>query len=527
MAAQSSQKRIANYSRVLSKNCRKQSWLIIILCGLQTLMSVFQFVAFGRLGTDNNFYSFGSKFGLAAALAGVLIVPAVFKEVYNRQFADVEFSLPMSASERFRSKLLVLAKDHLLPFFIAQLVILTVALITVPSEQCALIVKDFLSNIINLVFTDAVALLCVSCCGSLAECIYTPVLAAAAASLILPMSYYKYVILLSGRSDTPSGVSGFPVGYPAASGIVENGLFDRDYESEANVLDSIGVGRVVLMLVINLLICTALVFLAYRFYKKRNGLNVGKPIVFKSFRIVFTALVSLTVIVIFFLNSFYLSILVGLLAFIGISISAKRAKISLRDLALWLAGFAGCVFSVVAVAFAPYITGGFGHLKAASSEAFDSEDAFIGVYLVTEKFEYRAELFSRSSEKADRGKVEQERYEALVKQYGDKMFADKGKIDEIISEIASFDGRYGKSFFENLKDYLNVVRYEIKDSFGYDDWKSGDIIVTVATQEPGSYKLGNDTINFCIHTSEENVKEYLEKLRARGLVIYEYDKSGW
>ena len=282
------------------------------------------------------------------------------------------------------------------------------------------------------------------------------------------------------------------------------------------------------MLVINLLICTALVFLAYRFYKKRNGLNVGKPIVFKSFRIVFTALVTLTVIVLFFLNSFYLSILVGMLAFIGISISAKRAKISLRDLALWLAGLAGCIFVVIAVGFAAYITGGFGHLKAASSEAFDSEDAFIDVSLNTEKYEYQAELFSRSSEKADRGKVEQERYEAFVKQYGDKIFADKGKIDEIISEIASFDGRYGKSFFENLKDYLNVVRYEVKGSYGYDDFRAGDIDVRVGIIEPGSYyKLGNDSINIRIQTSEENINEYLEKLRARGLVIYEYDKSGW
>ena len=102
MAAQSSFKRINNYSKVLSKHCRKQSMLIYILCGLQAFFMLFHILAFGDPnGAYMDFYVIGRLFGIAAALSGVLIIPAVFRELYNRQFADVEYSLPMSSSGVF------------------------------------------------------------------------------------------------------------------------------------------------------------------------------------------------------------------------------------------------------------------------------------------------------------------------------------------------------------------------------------------------------------------------------------------
>ncbi|SDB37284.1 hypothetical protein SAMN02910317_01820 [Ruminococcaceae bacterium FB2012] len=516
MAAQSSQKRIANYSRVLSKNCRKQSWLIIILCGLQTLMSVFQFVAFGRLGTDNNFYSFGSKFGLAAALAGVLIVPAVFKEVYNRQFADVEFSLPMSASERFRSKLLVLAKDHLLPFLIAQLVILTVALITVPSEQCALIVKDFLSNIINLLFTDGISLLCVSCCGCLAECIYTPLLSAAALSLILPLSYVKFFVLLAGRLDVPSGVSGFPIGYPFVNDLISN----SDYYYQTSFFSSISIGMTVMMLVINMLFCAALILLAFRIYRKRNGLNVGKPMVFKAFYRVFVAVVSLAIILLFFLNSFYLSIFVGLLAFLGISVTTKRAKMKLRDLEFWLLGFVGCLFSVVAVGFVAYITGGFGHLKAPAAEIFNNDQTFIRVQMFAGKYEYDAETIADNEESIKYAKENG---------FDERAITSKAKTDEIIAETSDMDKRYNSSLFENLLDYICAIRFEnyIQETI-YDGSISGTVSVSVYIIQD-DYSWCDERINFTVRTTKEAIGEYFEKLKERGLFteIYNTETNKW
>ena len=204
MAAQTSLNRISAYSKVLSKNCRKQSMLTLTLCALGALLCCIHFIAFGEIDNSGarEFLEIATLVNAAAALSGVLLIPAIFRELYNRQYADVEFSLPMSASERYRSKLLVLIKYHLIPFAAAQLVILISGLVFVKGDTAACIVSMVMVNMARMLFTDAVSLVCISSCGCIVECIYTPLCLGVALPVIPTEFMRKIVQTLSYRPST-------------------------------------------------------------------------------------------------------------------------------------------------------------------------------------------------------------------------------------------------------------------------------------------------------------------------------------
>ncbi|MBR3666898.1 MAG: hypothetical protein IKN66_07055 [Ruminococcus sp.] len=524
MAAQGSFKRINNYSKVLSKHCRKQSVLIYILCGLQAFFMLFRILAFDDSnGAYTDFYVIGRLFGIAAALSGVLIIPAVFRELYNRQFADVEYSLPMSASERFSSKLLTLLKNHLLPFIICQTAVLVLGIIMLSAKSVEMLVHVYLDNLLDLLFTDAVSLLCVSCCGCLAECIYTPLFSAAALSLLFPLLYNKFIVILSGRIIVSETVRNFYIGYPMINNLIINGeLFDLPDNIYNDSTYSVSPAVWIIPLVLNLLICIGLIYLAFRIYRKRSGLNTGKPMVFKAFRTVFIALVTLTVILVFFMNSFYLSIFVGMLIFLGISITSNRAKISMRDLAFMMAGYLGCLAAVLITGFISYITGGFGHLRAAVPDEYNSDNAYVTVYMVSEDYEYKEYLVSRKMQKCSK---EGNLPESAV--------ADIDDINTVFDEVGSLDKRFKKSLGENIADYLDLVRYEDNYSYYLYDktWSSGDIEVA-AEKARLVGENGNDPYfeietreKMLIHVDLETLENYRSKLESRGFLSEKYSRS--
>ena len=513
METQRSSKRITDYSKVLRKNCSKQFKLIAVLSGLSAFLCIFHFISVGTLRFDymDNFYNYGKKFSLAAALAGVLLVPPVFKELYNRQFADVEFSLPLSAAERFKAKLLVLVKCHFIPFVISQAAVALTALTLIPSGQLKIVMLDIICSLVNMLFTDAIALICVSSCGHIVECIYTPVLLAAASSLIFPLGLFKLVILLSGRNTNTTNFLNIPIGYP--------GFYDLIYDPEtssysARIANSDS-GTVItwfVMLLVNIAICVGLIMLAYRIYRKRNGLSVDKPIVFGAFFHIFRTIVAVAVILLFFMNSLYIAVFVGLLLFLGISVSAKRRNFSMKDLESCLLGFCGCIVSILAIGFVSYMTCGFGYASMKTDKVFDSPKADCTVDLITERYYYRVYLLPKDFKN-----------QSYFSNLPDYRFADKEKTDQLYKEINSLDKRHSLSFTENLSNYLNMVRFE--NGHGEFEVRTGYVQIRC--------NLDDMTHNFTYSDSfltnglsEEEILAEVQKLLNMGYEVIRTDPTG-
>lgn len=462
MAAQTSSKRISNYSKVLTKNCSKQSILILVLTGLGAVFGVIQFVLFGSNRINEQFYENSIHFSLAAAISGVLLVPGLFREVYNRQFADVEFSLPMSASERFRSKLTVLLKRHILPFVAAQVIILLTSVIFADWKSSAEYILPNCLRCINFaLFTDAVCLLCVSCCGHIVECLYTSVLSVIAFSIFIPLVLIRFFLNMARTTSSLSEkVTAIGVGFPKLAlefvgDVVEGGGdLSHHIETEFSVLEAV-------MLFVNLAFCVLLIFIAFRIYKKRSGLSAGKPFASKAFYRFFLIFVTLNVILIFFLSSFYLAILVGLIFSLAISIFSKRKKVTLRDIEFSLLGYCATLIFVLIAGFVSYATGAFGLAYSMPGKDFTSENSDLHVRVAGEKGEsYRVYLTARSAH--DTGYLH-DSDEPVV-------YADRSKIDAAFTEAHDADLRKHSSFADNLSSYSALLRYEKDYVYGDRDW---------------------------------------------------------
>lgn len=479
MAAQTSLNRINSYARVLGKNCFKQRILILVLCGFTVLFYCFEFVAFNNVffSGSHSFMVYAQMVCVAAGLSGVLLMPAIFRELYNRQFADVEFSLPLSASERFRVKLMIILKNHILPYVAAMTVVLIVGLAFVPSEYTSQLFSIYFVALSRVMFVDAISLVCISCCGCIIECIYTPVLFGAAVSFIPVLFAAKFICFLSGKEGALHYTDN-PIGFIGASEIFTS-------DTELSYLDGIWVSAL-----ISILLSAGLVFLAFCIYRKRDGLSVGKPFVFKSFARIFTCTVSLAVIMIFFLDSLYNSILFGLLAYLAICISSKRKKLVLRDIEFSLLGYIACLASVILVGFAAYMTSGFGYARMAIPEEFN-EDCETLVYA------YHAN--------SDR-----------VRDWNG--YISREQIEQLFSEVEAMDQRHDRSFSENISFYYKLIKNGIS---GRESMGTGNTIQVVCTDPENDYSY----VSMSCEISEEEQDAYIRKLKERGIeLIYFYDE---
>ncbi|MBR6872661.1 MAG: hypothetical protein IKN17_04030 [Ruminococcus sp.] len=483
MAAQTSLNRIRSYSKALSKNCRKQFVLILVLCVFSGGFYLMDFIAFGAGGYSgawmDQFLIYATYTTVAAAVSGVLLMPALFRELYNRQYADVEFSLPLSAAERYKAKLWLIAKYHLMPYIIAQLMMLISGLIFLTETPASTVVSVALINISWVFFTDAVSLICISCCGCLAECIYTPVLFGAAISVI-PVCFMEGLVKSLSNIATSFYFSFIPVGFLGITEIVD--------------LDTMYFHEHILSAVLSCLISCGLMLLAFMLYKKRNGLSVGKPFVFKTFARVFPVLVTLAVIIVFMLYSFYNSVLFGLLAFLAISVSSKRRKLALRDIMFSMIGYISCLAAVIVTGFMSFVTGGFGYAKMSFPKEFDKgdNDFYINLY-------HESHRYAHASGTA----------------------LSKSEIEELWDTVRDMDQRYSNSFSENLRAYEKRLRMGAADVYGID---SGTEILL--TCEACGEQFVEYTKALTVVITPEQYDEMVAKLKEKGYKVEtesEYD----
>ena len=238
-------------------------------------MSIRNFITYYNESITNYYQGYDIAYiGVAAvALCGVFTVFALFHESYSKSHADLAYSLPAGAKERFFSKLLTLLKIHILPIlcwniiqFIAVLLTTDIALKIVARYSAVLMLTQLATSL----FVILAVLLSMICCGSLAELIYTALIIAACEAALPACIYYSTISPFTVQY--PYDIENFVTYCPAWSAFPAH-LMEFGYST-----------KVLLLLIGSALFSALLITLLYFLYKKRDGKDTGKPFVFSAYR---------------------------------------------------------------------------------------------------------------------------------------------------------------------------------------------------------------------------------------------------
>ena len=258
---QKSISRIGSYSRALKINCRKPYILLLVLCGIGSFLIVVSGLFFGFTSYyTNDFLQEGPVFLAAATVLGAVMIPTLFRELYNRQFADVEFSLPMSSSERFLAKLLAVGRYHLLPLAV---VLAALIIFSAVIGDSSVMIGMSISIITTAVYFDTVSMICVCCLGRLFESVYVPVVFATVLTLLPYVAFDRLVVAPSHHRIDTLQFFDLPFGVLSIMRIRE-----ENFSCFANY----GGGFIIKHLIC-LVIYAAAIALAYRIYRRRNAVQ--------------------------------------------------------------------------------------------------------------------------------------------------------------------------------------------------------------------------------------------------------------
>ncbi len=462
--AQTSSQRIRAYSKALAVNCRKPRIVIIISAAVATVLAIFQLAAVGTLRYGySDIYRLSTFIFFISIGCGVFLIPPLFKELYNRQFADVEFSLPMSSSERYLAKILAIVKYHILPIAASQAVVLTAAMILIGGRTMKGFVIYAILLLTALVFIDAVAVFCVCCCGSLAECIYTPVIFSAILTL-LPAAFYGNVIANTANVGTnlSTAFRSWAL-FPVIVLYDESSLFE--YASFYNIS-----AEFIISTIVNVLIWVGVVFLTLRIYKRRDGLQTGKPFVHRPFYYAFVYLGVSAVLTSTMFNEFYYGIIFSLLGFVIISTSAQRGKLTLRSFGFQLMHYTAALFIVMGIGYAAFITQGFG--KSYDKPAKDLGEKCNVDITITDRTSHREFFFN----------------------------FNEGDHTELVDKLID-DARSRSKQSRSLSDYYDMLFYDTMAEDYYDT--SIYIYCNRYNEVTGNFSGYNTTIEI----SQDDIKE--------------------
>lgn len=349
---QKSISRIGSYSRALKINCRKPYILLLVLCGIGSFLIVVSGLFFGFTSYyTNDFLQEGPVFLAAATVLGAVMIPTLFRELYNRQFADVEFSLPMSSSERFLAKLLAVGRYHLLPLAV---VLAALIIFSAVIGDSSVMIGMSISIITTAVYFDAVSMICVCCLGRLFESVYVPVVFATVLTLLPYVAFDRLVVAPSHHRIDTLQFFDLPFGVLSIMRIRE-----ENFSCFANY----GGGFIIKHLVC-LVIYAAAIALAYRIYRRRNAVQTGTPFVYRSFYIVFSFCVMVLLFMIFIYREAYIGIIFALAVYAAISISAARGAVTARTFIFTGETFFGTYLVTLALSFLAFVTGGFGFIDS-------------------------------------------------------------------------------------------------------------------------------------------------------------------
>ena len=323
---------------------------------------------------------FGLFLMFMLAFFGAFAVYGVFSDLTNKQTADVQLSLPMSAKDRYLSKLLAVARLQLLPFAVE-----TAAMLVTAAFKGAPILGETLIYVLQVhgvilaeaLFVDAICIFCMCCCGAKAEGVYTSLITGGCVTMT-PYMVINYIMeTFSGVSYSRDDVGKFCAGF---GGMVATCFPETDLFSTA---ESFGV------MFINIVLSCLLVFASFYIYRKRDGRQVGKPMVYDLFMELFMFVGLFTLFTMFaYIQTWGIGLTVAAIIYLVIRIVAARAKITPKVFAVWALKYAAGFALFVVIMAAGYFTGGFGYYK---TRCKDMKCYYFNIDIETTSSAYRDE----------------------------------------------------------------------------------------------------------------------------------------
>lgn len=314
-------------------------------------MSIRNFITYYNESVTNYYQGYDIAYmGIAAvALCGVFTVFALFRESYSKSHADLAYSLPASAKERFFSKLCALAKLHIVPVVLWNIIQFVSTIITTDislkmlARYAAVL---FLTELSACLFVDLVVILCLVCCGRLAEVIYTAVIITACEAILPKCIVLSSISIFSTRGS--EDIESFTDKWFAWSAFPAY-LMDNGYSN-----------ALVLMLMGSSLLSAALICLLYFIYKKRDGRATGKPFVFTAFReiVLILGIVTVTTYVLSDPDNIVL-LPVVFLCYLLIRIFSAKCGLTIARFVKWIGIFAVYMIMIFAFNFISYLCDGF------------------------------------------------------------------------------------------------------------------------------------------------------------------------
>lgn len=321
-------KRIRAYDRSLTVNGRLVLTLIMVMFAMSAAVSLLLMLGVGHDGE----LAVGKAraagvFMTAFAFAGAALVITVFRELFDTRWADVEYSLPLSAAERFLAKLRLVLTRHILPAVlqVGAMTALTWALSDNGDARKA--VFAVLMNVLGQVFfVDGAAFFCISFCAGVGECV---------------LCTASFITLISVLPRAMTKLSDPYTQSPIHLGI---GLVAE----KKTAINFPGMGTSAANLGVNLMISALLFFGAFEIYRRRSGLRSEIPLGSKVIYTVTAAGVSIASLMLgMFTGSLFMTVLLSTLAEIGLAFATHRG-VQAKTLAIQTAGFGFVLFLIIA-----------------------------------------------------------------------------------------------------------------------------------------------------------------------------------
>lgn len=315
--------------------------IILIACGcLMMGLGYSSSSSTRRFYVNTNIY-FGVFLYICSIAGGFILSLTVFKELHKIQTADVQMSLPLSSRERFLSKILTICYIQFLPLIAGNIVVIFLSL--TGSAPVSTVITNTLLFIDEALFTDAITIFVVCCCGTLGESIYIALITIFCVSY-MPYSFFSKII------EQFSGVN-----YSGAYKIFDYWTYSM------STGDSFSAHSVI-VLIVSLILSSLLLFASMFIYQKRDGKSVGSPIVFKLFFECFMFIGLFSLLVLFsFSSAAGIGIMFALIIYIVIRIIVNRKSMNGINVLIWLGKFAATFAVFYIIVALGYITGGFGY----------------------------------------------------------------------------------------------------------------------------------------------------------------------
>ena len=415
----------------------------------------------------------------AIALCAVFTVFTLFRELFNKPHADLAYSLPVGAKERFFSKLLTLLKLHILPVIFWNIIQFIAILLTTDITLNMLARYSAVFMFLQLstsLFVILAVLLCMICCGRLAEMLYTAVIITACEVALPACIHYSTInpYTVQYLYDLENFFNYCPVwsALPAK-------LMDLGYST-----------NLLLLLIGSTIFSALLITLLYFLYKKRDGKDTGKPFVFSAYREIILILAVVTVTTYVLSDTSNLILLPSLfLSYLLVRILSSNRKLTIVRFVKWVGIFAVYMIVIFGVNILAYFCDGFtGKIYEAKLTEYNHVWA-----LNTTTDDITASYISSHQNPQDKNTLTKDETMQIIDIYNSAFDSRKKSISDYIHH------------FKRTQNQVNIVSIIIR-TYDTDDIYNNDDI---------------DYIDFDFNASKAEADKVTEKLKALSFIAPE------